>query len=148
MSSAADDRIIDLMQRVIAQSVLTNERIARGFGLSVVDGQALGELARAGTPLTAGDFGARIRMGSSTTTRTVDRLEAAGFVRRVPDPADRRRVLVEVVPERLDAMRVQYDGLAATLREYDRGYSDAELDLVVRYIEGMLEVTEPHRGEG
>lgn len=147
MSRDVDERIIDLMQRVIAQSVLTNARIAQEFGLSVVDGQALGELARAGTALTAGEFGARIRMGSSTTTRTVDRLEAAGFVRRVQDPADRRRVLVEVMPERLERMRLRYDGLASTMRDYDRGYGDDELALVIRYLEGMLDATEVHRGD-
>jgi DNA-binding MarR family transcriptional regulator len=33
------------------------------------------------------------------TTRLIDRLERAGFVRRVADPADRRKVIVEPVPD-------------------------------------------------
>ena len=42
-------------------------------------------------------------MGLTTgaVTRVIDRLEQAGYVRRTTDPADRRRVVIEVVPERV-----------------------------------------------
>ena len=42
-------------------------------------------------------------MGLTTgaVARMIDRLEQAGYVRRTADPADRRRVVIEVVPERV-----------------------------------------------
>jgi DNA-binding MarR family transcriptional regulator len=40
-----------------------------------------------------------VGLTSGAVTGVVDRLERAGFARRVPDPADRRRVKVEVTPE-------------------------------------------------
>jgi DNA-binding MarR family transcriptional regulator len=142
--SRARDRtaeINDLMQEVIASSVLTNERIARRFGLNVVDGQTLGVLARAGIPLTPGEIGSRVSLPSSTVTRVVDRLEGAGFVRRVPDPEDRRRVRVEPVPGRLAELASSYDGLSSALRRHNEAFDDAELDVVIRYMRGMIAAT-------
>jgi DNA-binding MarR family transcriptional regulator len=49
--------------------------------------------------LTAGELAAEAGLTSGAVTGVVDRLERAGFARRVPDPADRRRVKVEVTPE-------------------------------------------------
>ena len=148
MSSPRDRtaEINELLQEVIANSVLTNERIARQFGLNVVDGQTLGVLGRAGQPLTPGEIGARTWLPSSTVTRVVDRLEDAGFVRRVPDPEDRRRVRIEPVPARLEELARSYDGLSEALRRHNTGYTDEELDLVIRYVRGMLAATTDLRG--
>ena len=50
MSSKAEvtGRIVQLVQLVIASSVMTNERIARSLGLNVVDMQAFGFIQRHG----------------------------------------------------------------------------------------------------
>ena len=53
----------------------------------------------AGAPLTVGEVGARLRLDSGTLTPVLKRLEAAGHVVRRRDPADERRVLVEVTAE-------------------------------------------------
>ena len=52
-------------------------------------------------------------MGLTTgaVTRVIDRLEQAGYVRRTTDPADRRRVVVEVVPERVATVESLLDSL-------------------------------------
>ena len=42
--------------------------------------------------MTVGRIGELTGLTTGATTRLVDRLEQAGFVRRVADPADRRRV--------------------------------------------------------
>src|SRR5438270_12274900 len=48
--------------------------------------------------LTAGDLAAQSGLTSGAVTGVIDRLERAGYVRRVSDPGDRRRVKVEVTP--------------------------------------------------
>ncbi|MDZ5621455.1 MarR family transcriptional regulator [Nocardioides sp. HM23] len=53
----------------------------------------------AGTPLTVGDIGARLRLDSGTLTPVLKRLESAGYVARHRDDADERRVLVDVTPD-------------------------------------------------
>jgi DNA-binding MarR family transcriptional regulator len=47
-------------------------------------------------PLSVGTLGARLDMDTGTITPLVKRLEGAGFVTRTRDPADERRVLVDL----------------------------------------------------
>jgi DNA-binding MarR family transcriptional regulator len=47
-------------------------------------------------PQTVGSLGARLDMDTGTITPLVKRLEAAGMVTRVRDPADERRVRVDL----------------------------------------------------
>jgi DNA-binding MarR family transcriptional regulator len=61
----------------------------------------LATLRRAGPPyrLRPTDFAAALMLTSSGTTKRLDRLEAAGYVTREPDPGDRRGVLIALTPE-------------------------------------------------
>ncbi|HEY8479127.1 MAG TPA: MarR family transcriptional regulator [Spirillospora sp.] len=73
-------------------------------GLGVHDGQnfLLAEL-RDEQPLTTGELARRLHVEVPTAVRMTQRMEAAGLLRRRTDPADRRRVLVELTPEGLHA---------------------------------------------
>jgi DNA-binding MarR family transcriptional regulator len=56
--------------------------------------------------MSAGDLSKMLALSSGAMTNRLDRLERAGLVRRVPDPRDRRGVLVELTEagkERIDA---------------------------------------------
>ena len=140
-----DDRISLAMRRVIADAVLTNERIARSIGLNVVDLQTLGILLDTDRPLTAGEISTRTELPTSTTTRVIDRLEKGGFVRRASDPADRRKVVVEALPERLAGIGDAYADIVDNLRRLHEDFSPAELETVVRYLEAMAAQTASRR---
>jgi MarR family transcriptional regulator, organic hydroperoxide resistance regulator len=60
------------------------------------------------------DLAAEFDTDSASMTRTVQRLERAGFVRRRPDPVDRRATLVESTPAGL-ALRGRVEQLWARL---------------------------------
>ncbi|MFP2961136.1 MarR family winged helix-turn-helix transcriptional regulator [Myxococcus sp. 1LA] len=51
-----------------------------------------------GAPLPVGALGTRLDMDTGTITPLVKRLDAAGIVTRKRDPADERRVLVDLTP--------------------------------------------------
>jgi DNA-binding MarR family transcriptional regulator len=64
-----------------------------GFGPTVV--AALATVEKDG-PITLGDLAAREQVAPPTITKVVEKLEAAGLLRRVPDRNDRRVTRVEV----------------------------------------------------
>lgn len=68
-------------------------------GLSTAKLGVLTLLAEAGEPLTLGELAARQQCVRSNMTQLVDRLEAEGLVRRVPDPVDRRSIRATLTPE-------------------------------------------------
>jgi DNA-binding MarR family transcriptional regulator len=89
--------------------------VAERFGLAATDVECLGLLASEGA-MAVGRLGELTALTTGATTRMVDRLEQAGYVRRVPDPADRRRVIVEAVPERTAAVARAFDPLDEAIR--------------------------------
>jgi DNA-binding MarR family transcriptional regulator len=74
-----------------------NETIAE-YGLSHEEWDVLGALRQAGPPFrrSAGELAKRAELSSGAMTNRLDRLEKAGLVKRLPDPDDRRGVLVEL----------------------------------------------------
>ncbi|MET0343518.1 MAG: MarR family transcriptional regulator [Polyangiales bacterium] len=78
-----------------------SERAARAAGLEPQQHQLL--LATKGLPLgmrpTIGTLAKRLCVEHHTAVALVDKLSAAGFVRRVASERDRREVLVEITPD-------------------------------------------------
>jgi DNA-binding MarR family transcriptional regulator len=74
------------MEETLAESGLDR----RAFGV-------LGKLRRVGPPYqrSAGQLATHMRLSSGAMTNRLDRMEAAGLIRRLPDPNDRRGTLVE-----------------------------------------------------
>ena len=91
------DHVHRSLRRVNIQGSFFGQTVAIRFGLSESDIQTIEALVEMGAS-TAGRLSELTGLTSGAVTRVVDRLERAGYVRRVPDPADRRRVFVEVVP--------------------------------------------------
>jgi DNA-binding MarR family transcriptional regulator len=73
--------------------------LLRPYGLTFPRYEALMLLSftRAGA-LPLGKIGERLQVHRTSVTNIVDKLEADGFVRRVPHAADRRATLAEITP--------------------------------------------------
>lgn len=87
-------------QYALAAAVLMRSRIdtalSEGVGHSLAENEALANLREAGRPLRMGEIADRIILSPGGTTKLIDRLEAAGYVARTPDPDDRRVTTVEL----------------------------------------------------
>lgn len=68
---------------------------AERLGVNETDLHCLNIIENSGG-VTAGELAAQAGLTNGAITGVLDRLEKAGFARRVADPADRRRVNVEV----------------------------------------------------
>jgi DNA-binding MarR family transcriptional regulator len=92
--------VVDRMSAIGKQvSRIFEETVAR-HGLTLGEYKLLMQLAIAPEPgqLSAGDLSRALLLSSGGMTSRLDKLEAAGLIRRVPDPRDRRGVLVELMP--------------------------------------------------
>jgi DNA-binding MarR family transcriptional regulator len=107
--------------------VLHGQAVADAMGITAADAHAMNLIALHSS-VTAGQLAERTGLTSGAATRLIDRLVRAGFARRVPDPADRRRVRVEAVPGE-DANAV-LDAIRSRMVEVFAGYDAAELELL------------------
>lgn len=109
------------------------------MSLSAVEEKTLDLLQRSG-PLSAGELGELNGLVPASVTGLIDRLERKGFARRVKDPQDRRRVNVEVdagVEERFAPLFAPF---AAQLAELYAEYSDAELAVILDFLQRSAEI--------
>ena len=74
-------------------------RIEHTLGVSQSVAQALAVVDGAGRPLTPTEISERTLLASATMTAVLDTLERQGWIRRTPNPDDRRSVLIEITPE-------------------------------------------------
>lgn len=120
-------------------TVLRHARIAEKMGLSGTDHKALDLVGQAEGPLTAGRIAELTGLSTGAITGVIDRLEKAGLVRRVRDPEDRRKVLVEVVPNAFARYAPLFESIVDRLRETLTQFSPAERKAIARYQNVMLE---------
>ncbi|MEU5695761.1 MarR family transcriptional regulator [Actinosynnema sp. NPDC020468] len=113
-------------------TILFHSRVAEQMGLSPTDEKCLDLAIRAEGPVTAGRIAELSGLSTGAVTGVIDRLEKAGYVRRVRDPHDRRKVLVEVTvdPQRFSHLFV---GAQQTLSEVLALFTPAERDVLERY---------------
>jgi DNA-binding MarR family transcriptional regulator len=76
-----------------------DRRIAATFDMPQAAATALAVIDGTDTPLTPSQVSDRVLVASATMTATLDLLERRGWIRRVPNPADRRSVLIETTAQ-------------------------------------------------
>jgi DNA-binding MarR family transcriptional regulator len=81
--------------------------------------------------MSAGELAKRGALSPAAVTAALDRLEAAGYVRRVRDGQDRRRVMVEVTEKMVADAEEIYGPLAARAEELLEPYSDEQLRTMI-----------------
>ncbi|RZQ60258.1 MarR family winged helix-turn-helix transcriptional regulator [Amycolatopsis suaedae] len=98
--------------------------IARRMGVSYNDVRALEVLSDTGGGLGTVELAERLGIRSASATEMVDRLVAAGHVRRRKHPTDRRRIVVELTEQgwqaamrALGPMLARFDRVARELGE-------------------------------
>jgi DNA-binding MarR family transcriptional regulator len=106
---------------------------SQAMGVHTVELTALGHIWHAGQ-LTPRDLGARLRITRPAITALLDRLEQRDLVRRRPNPADRRSLLITLTPAAVAA----YNGAIAGLRDATntglQGLTEAEVNTVRHFL--------------
>lgn len=119
--------------------VLFHEAVARRLGLNAAEHKALGMVVRSG-PLPIGSLAPQLGVGITAVTGIVDRLERAGYVRRQPDPADRRRVLVVADEDRVPDLGGIFADLGQAMAAFTAKYDQRELAVITDYLDNTIRV--------
>jgi DNA-binding MarR family transcriptional regulator len=146
MSNARQALIADVGSAVQAYQRSTGafDDVAAGLlGVNRRDLRCLDWLS--GGPMTAGQVTEAIGLSSAATTTLLDRLEGKGLVRRLHDPADRRKVLVEMTDLGQRLTGEIYGPLAREGAGMLEGCSDDQLILVREVVDASRQLTDEHR---
>lgn len=77
-------------------------------------------------------------LAKTTLTSMLDRMEAAGLVKRNYDKADRRQIRVALT-EKAKGLETEYDQVSMQMNEiYYQGFSDAEITQLENYLKRIL----------
>ena len=133
----------ETLRKVGAQSVLLSDTVAKLVGANPTDLECL-DLLGLGGPTTAGKLAAHTGLTTGATTAVIDRLERAGFARRLRSTKDRRSVLVEALPERLRQIEALYQPLAVAVARLNEEYGDRQLAVVVDYLSRAVTLATEH----
>ncbi len=134
------NRVIKALRRVNFEGSIFGQNVAIRFGLSESDVDTLERLAEYGST-TAGHLSQLLGLSTGAITRVLDRLEQAGYIKRSVDPADRRRVIVTLVPDKTAGLEALTDRLAKASEAELARYSEDQLDAIADFLARMTEVT-------
>jgi len=117
---------------------------AERLGVSESDLRCLNIVENAGG-ISAGELAAQAGLTAGAVTGVIDRLERAGYARRVPDPSDRRRVTVEVTPAFYKAADRIWGPMAAEWHSLlARRFTIEELERIAAFLRATNELGRRH----
>ena len=140
----AVEGIVDRTMGISRRFKRMMEETLAGFDLTYGEYQVLGALRQTGEPYRSspGRLASHTELSSGAMTNRLDRLEEAGFIRRLPDPDDRRGVLVEltangrkVYNDAADAQARKEALVAAALGDEEKEQLNALLRRLMRAFE-------------
>lgn len=120
------------MRQTIVETVLLFELMAQRIGINATDMQCLNILDIEG-PVPAGRLAELTGLTTGAITTSIDRLEKGGFVERVRDPTDRRRVVIRRLSASQEGFEI-FQTISHLWIEHCAAYSDQELSTVLDFL--------------
>ena len=121
---------------------MLHQAVAERLGLNITDHKCMGMLCELG-PLSAGKLAELTGLTTGAITGVLNRLERAGYARRIRNPKDRRNVNVE--PQNVAEFYRKMDGLLGPLgkrmRTMSAKYSAAELALFRQFMKEAVAIS-------
>ncbi len=115
-----------------------NHRIGTRVALRDGDLICLDLIARYG-PISPSALARRAGTHPATMTGVLDRLERSGWITRERDQADRRAVVVRVLPDRGGEIFRHYAGMREALDEVCADYDPGQLEMIAGFLARVAE---------
>jgi DNA-binding MarR family transcriptional regulator len=132
----AADKIVLEIRKFIASAIFFNTKAADTVGLSLTDMQMIHMLQLDG-PATPGRLATWTGLSTGGVTVALDRLQKAGYIRREPNPADRRSLIVTLAPVRNRKLSAMYGEVESETRRLLATLPAGDLEAVIRFFETL-----------
>ena len=136
-SNESVTQVAELLARLIGEAILFNEGVAGALGVSAVDLQTFGVIARHDGAITPTEVSEQTGLPASTVTRVLDRLEQRGFITRSSVPSDRRKIAVNVVESKAAEVAQHYAGKIAQIERLNARRPRTEVAAVLLYLSDL-----------
>lgn len=136
--------LFSLRSLVLAVQMYADD-VGHHLGLHRSDLMAMNLVSQAsarGSSLTPSQVAKSMSLSAAAVTALVDRLERVGHLMRHPDPADRRRVRLDVSQQAQDVSRAMFRPMNDELAEVMSRYSEAELALVSQMLQEFTQAVQ------
>lgn len=120
-----------------------DQAVADHVGINRTDARCIDLIDQAGG-MTAGELARAAGLTTGAVTAVVDRLEAAGLARRVPDPSDRRRVRIETTEKLWEVTAPLIGPMVDDSMAILDDYSDEELERFTEFLRRAIELQARH----
>ncbi|HEY8594262.1 MAG TPA: MarR family transcriptional regulator [Devosiaceae bacterium] len=127
----------DLMRALRAHqnaSDVMDTAVSDLLGINRTDGMCIDIVDQHGR-ISAGELATALGLSTGAVTTVIDRMEKAGYLRRVPDPDDRRRVLTELTDDARLITGLIFEQMGDLGRALMGKMSEEEQRLVTRFLE-------------
>jgi len=135
------EELIDEVRRSQTATDRFDQAVADALGLNRTDMRCLDVLEIEGS-VTAGRLAQTTGLTTGAMTTALDRLERAGYARRVRDSSDRRRVLVELTAQAQRIGERFYSEHAAAAERLYRRYNQEQLEFLLTFVRESREFNE------
>jgi DNA-binding MarR family transcriptional regulator len=137
--AALVDQVLAGGRQLSTAAVMFHTAIAAQSGLSATEAKIAELLQRFG-PMTAGELSERSGLAPASVTNLMDRLELKAVAHRVKHPDDKRKVVIEIKPEFLEASNARFTELLRRTNELCAKYTDKELAVVGEFLLAAAEL--------
>jgi len=96
---SAEERFSNALHNAARMWRLALDRRLKDLGISQAGWLSVAYIAKAKSPLSQAELASLVQVEAATMVSTIDRLEKAGLVRRLPSESDRRVKLLVVTAE-------------------------------------------------
>jgi DNA-binding MarR family transcriptional regulator len=143
----SNDRLVAQVATEIAllqnATAAVDAAAAEVLGLNPTDLRCMGRLYMAGRS-TAGELAQACGLSRGAMTVALDRLERAGYVRRLRDEVDRRRVMVDVTPRARELTEAIWEPIGSEGTTQLAQMTDDELTFLLDFLRRGRELQEKH----
>jgi DNA-binding MarR family transcriptional regulator len=131
------EQLLRLTRRV--HGIQKRQLRERGLGVTPAQSRLLRILAYWETPPRMADLAERLEVVPRAVTTLVDGLEASGKVRRVPDPANRRVIRIELTEDGLKTLQGLRDVRRAAAEEILAPLTDDQRDVLGGLLDTLMD---------